>query len=549
MLDKKSKIIYDMKRGEIVKENFFKYIFVLVIIVLVGYCIYTVYKENNKPKEVEIVEQEINPTILSDLRLAISNFDTLNPILSNNQNVQDISRLIYEPLVNITNDYKIELCLAKEYTKINNTTYLIKIRDDVLWQDGKKLTAEDVRFTIDRLKDSPTIYSLNVARVSEVEVIDDTTLRINLFEEVPFFEYNLIFPIMSNSYYLGEDFVNTAKNNTPVGTGKYKISEVTDKKIVLKQNQNWWNINNEECKIDTITLNLYNSMGEVYNDFKLGSLDLITTNSLNYQDYIGTIGYNKKEYKQRQYDFIALNCTSNLLAKKEVRQAISYAIDRNNINSAIYQNQYYVTNFPLDYGSYLYNAEGIETIYDPNKASQVLEEAGWQYKNNQWQKQENYRTIRLKINLVVNSSNQTRMQVAQNIVEQLKNVGIQVTIVKASDDQYQKYLENKNYDMILTGKIISQNPDLTAYFGANNLANYSNEEINTVMRDISNITKDENLLKEKYRRLVEINNSEILYISLYNNKGTVIYSSNLMGNINPNFYNIFYNISSWYRQY
>ena len=531
------------------KENFFKYIFILVIVALIGYCIYTVYQEKNEPKQEEVVEQEEEPTILSDLRLAIANFDTLNPILSNNQNVQDIARLIYEPLLNITEDYKLELCLAKEYSKVNDTTYLIKLRDDVVWQDGIKLTAEDVRYTIDRLKDSPTIYSLNVARVSEVQVIDDTTLRINLFEKVPFFEYNLIFPIMSSTYYAGEDFITTAKNNTPVGTGKYKISEISDGKIILKQNQNWWNINNEECKIDTITLNLYNSMGEVYNDFKLGSLDLITTNSTNYQDYIGTIGYNTKEYKQREYDFIAFNCASNLFSRKEVRQAVSYAIDRNNIISSVYQNRYYLSNFPLDYGSYLYNGEGLEIPYDTNKVSEVLEQEGWEYKNKQWQKIENYRTIRLKFNIVVNSTNQERVQVAENIVNQLANVGIQATLVKASDAQYQNYLENKNYDMIITGKVIGYSPDLSSYYGANNLANYTSEEINGIMMDISNITKDTNLLKEKYRKLAEIDNSEKPYISLYYNKGTVIYSSNLMGNINPNFYNIFYNISTWYRQF
>ena len=542
-------IIQVKKEGEYVKENFFKYIFVIVIIALIGYCIYSVYQENSKEEEVQETEPVIQTTILSDLRLGIVNFDTMNPILSNNQNIQNISRLIYEPLLNITEDYQIELCLAKEYTKVNATSYLIKLRDDVVWQDGAKLTAEDVRFTIDRLKDSPTIYSLNVARVSEVQVIDDTTIRINLFEEIPFFEYNLTFPILSSTYYAGEDFLTTAKNSTPVGTGKYKIAEVSDSKIVLKQNQNWWNVENEECNIETITLNLYHSMGEVYNDFKLGSLDLITTSSLNYEDYIGTIGYNTKDYPQREYDFIAFNCTSNILGRQEVRQAISYAIDRNNIISSIYNNKYYVADFPLDYGNYLYNGENEENNYNPNKVTEVLEQAGWEYKNKQWQKTENYKTIRLRLNLVVNSSNEKRVQAAENIVTQLANVGIQVTLIKANDTQYQNYLTNRNYDMILTGRIVGYSPNLTTYFGTNNLANYSNEEINSIMVDISNITKDETLLKEKYQRLVEIYQEEKPYLSLYYNRGTVIYSSNLMGNITPNSYNIFYHIGSWYRQY
>lgn len=531
------------------RENFIKYIFILVILGLISYGVYNVIKQGNEPEEIEVAPQEIKTTILNEIRYGICGLDTINPILSNNRNVQEISKLIYEPLLNITEDYKITTCLAKEVTKLNGTSYLIKLRDDVVWQDGNKFTSEDVRFTVDRLKDTASIYSLNVSRVSEVQVIDDTTVRINLFEEIPFFEYNLTFPIMSNTYYLGEDFANTPKNSTPVGTGKYKISDIADKRITLKQNQNWWNINNEECKIQTIYLNLYNSMGEVYNDFKLGSLDLITTNSSNYEDHVGTIGYNKKEFKQREFDFLVLNAASPFLGTTEERQAISYAIDKNNAISIVYQNKNFEASFPLDYGSFLYNEEGLEHIHDSNKVSELLEHAGWENVNNSWQVQENRKTTKFRINFVVNASNEQRRQVAENIAGQLENEGIEVNLIEANDNTYQTYLANKDYDMILTGRVMGYSPNLSTFFGENNLANYYNNEINTINADLKNIANDENLLKEKFRRLAEINNQEKIYIGLYRNRGTVLYSSNLMGNINPNSYNIFYNIGGWYREY
>ena len=86
----------------------------------------------------------------------------------------------------LTKEYKLETCLAKEWAKQNETTYLIKLRDDKKWSDGQKFTADDVKFTIDRLKDSDTIYSSNVKNVITVEVIDSTTVRITLDQEVPF---------------------------------------------------------------------------------------------------------------------------------------------------------------------------------------------------------------------------------------------------------------------------------------------------------------------------------------------------------------------------
>ena len=112
---------------------------------------------------------------------------------------------------------------------------------------------------------------------------------------------------------------------------------------------------------------------------------------------------------------------------------------------------------------------------------------------------------------------------------------------------YNSYIENKNYDILLTGTNISINPSLQLYFGANNLANYSNEEINRKLTEVKNIT-DKQLLKEKYNEIQEITNKELIYIPLYINQNVVLYSSDLVGDVSPNWYNIFYNIENWYRQ-
>ena len=194
---------------------------------------------------------------------------TINPILSNNKNVQDIAKLIYEPLVNLTADYKAEPFLAKEWAKQGDNSYLIKLRENVRWSDGQRFTAEDVRFTIDRLKEISSVYSYNVQYVISVDVVDDYTVKINLDREVPFFEYYLTFPILSKDYYEGEDFVNTAKNGQPVGTGRYKIDTVETSNITLIKNEAWWEIKEKPLTLEKIIINLYSSIGELYNSFKI----------------------------------------------------------------------------------------------------------------------------------------------------------------------------------------------------------------------------------------------------------------------------------------
>ena len=128
----------------------------------------------------------------------------------------------------------------------------------------------------------------------------------------------------------------------------------------------------------------------------------------------------------------------------------------------------------------------------------------------------------------------------------LEEIGIKVSLVKASDNQYQYYLQNKNYDIILTGTTESLSPNLETYFGANNLANYNNEELTSIMNEVKNITK-EDLLKEKYTRIRQIYNDEVPYIGLYNSYYAVASSWNLRGNITANWYNIFMDINNWHK--
>lgn len=449
-------------------------------------------------------------------------------------------------MVNLTSDYKAEACLAKEWAKQDDNSYLIKLRENVRWSDGQRFTSEDVRFTIDRLKEISSVYSYNVQYVISVDVIDDYTIKINLDREVPFFEYYLTFPILSKDYYEGEDFVSTAKNSQPVGTGKYKIETVGDSDIVLVKNEAWWNIKDKPLTLEKITVNLYSSIGELYNSFKVGTLDLVATDNTSLTEYIGTIGYTAKELRGRDHTFLAFNTQNELLSRLEVRRAISYSIDKDNIVSSVFNNQTITSNFPLDYGSWLCQDADTSSGYNLEQAKQVLEEAGWTYRSNSWQKTENRRTQRIELNLLVKASDSSRVAVAENIKTQLETQGIRINIVQASDDEYTNRINNKNYDIALCTLTLSTTPDLTTFFGDGNLANYTNEEISSIMQEVKNTT-DENVLKERYSRLVEIYKSDAPYLSLYNNKYTVAYNAGLVGELTPNWFSSFYGVEGWYK--
>lgn len=526
------------------KSNWIKYIFVIFIVIILLFAIFKI-RQDEEEKQQELGHANSQEEKNTELTLGIAELDTINPILSNNKNVQDISKLIYDPLVTLTADYKAEACLAKEWAKQSDNSYLIKLRENVKWSDGQRFTAEDVRFTIDRLKEISSIYSYNVQYVTGIDIIDDYTVKINLDREIPFFEYQLTFPILSKDYYEAEDFVNTEKNNSPVGTGKYKIAEVQPSYIILEKNTGWWN-KETNLTIEKITVNLYSSIGELYNSFKIGNIDLISTSNDNLQEYIGTIGYSSKELKGREHTFLALNTQNYFLSKQEVRKAIGYCIDKENIVSSVFNNKCYTSSFPLDYGSWLVQGQDASSGYNLEQAKQVLADNGWSYRSGTWQKTENYKTQKLTLNLLVRASDSSKVAVAENVKQQLANQGIIINIVQASDDQYNNNINSKNYDIALCSMTLSPSPDLSTYFGEGNLANYSNEEVTDIMNEVKNTT-DENILVEKYARLAEIYKSDTPYISLYNNKYTVAYNSGLVGEITPNWFYQFYRIEGWYK--
>ena len=137
---------------------------------------------------------------------------------------------------------------------------------------------------------------------------------------------------------------------------------------------------------------------------------------------------------------------------------------------------------------------------------------------------------------------------AEEIKKELEAIGIKISIEKVSDTKYQNYLKNNNYEMILTGINTSLSPDLTSFLGKNNLANYENEEITYILKELNSIT-DENLQKEKYEKIIEIHKKEVPYIGLYRNQDIVVYSNDFRGDVTPNNYSLYYNFSNWYREY
>lgn len=330
------------------KEKNLKIIFFTIIIALIIFAIcYIIKNQTAIASEIKIkkVENQISHQII----MGITDFDTINPILSKNQDIQYISKLIYEPIINIGQDFKLEEGLATEWSKLDEKTYLIRLNENKYWHNGEKCTAKDIEYTINYVKEQDTIYSDNVKNIEKIEIINEFTIKIYLIEPQENFEYMLCFPIICEEQ--------------NIGTGNFYIEKINKTEIVLKSKTN-------EKKL---IINIYENSAKLYNAFSEKKIDVATTNNIDFEEYIGTIGYNKKIICNRNFDYLRFN-----IENPEVEQALFFAINKSAIVYKVYNNLYCTAEFPLQYGSYLYN-RNIQYEYNINKAKQILKEAGWEY--------------------------------------------------------------------------------------------------------------------------------------------------------------------------
>ena len=186
----------------------------------------------------------------------------------------------------------------------------------------------------------------------------------------------------------------------------------------------------------------------------------------------------------------------------------------------------------MDYGSYLSTDKELLS-YDSEKAKKALEDDGYSISKGKYYKDGKALTI----TILVCQDYADRVKVAENIKSQLAQVGITVNISSVNSQIYKNAIENKSYQVMLTGILNSINPSLDYFYGANNLANYNNGDVISKIEDLNS-----------YQDIQKIGNQQVIYLPLYRNKGTLLLNANVGGNFSPTSFNIYNNFDKWYRQ-
>jgi len=289
---------------------------------------------------------------------------------------------IYEGLVKYKpGSTEIEPCLATEWTSSpDGKEWTFKLRQGVKFHDGTPFNAEAVKYSIDRQlppnrTDDMPYASFTFGPVKEVKVVDDYTVKIILNEPYAPFLANMAMclaaPIVSKAAVekYGADFI---KN--PVGTGPFKfVKWETGQQVVLEANKDYWG---DKPKADKVVYKFIKENSVRASELMTGSVDIMNGVDPNDVKTLEAKGVNVIKDPGMNINYMGFYCNKAPFDNPKVRQAISMAVNRENLVKFLYQGLAELPNGPLPSFMPGYDSTLKPYAYDPEGAKKLLAEAG-----------------------------------------------------------------------------------------------------------------------------------------------------------------------------
>ena len=425
----------------------------------------------------------------------LSDPEGLNPIVTNDASATAILNHVYDQL--LVQDFETlelvpRLVEARPTISEDHLSYTFTLRDDVRFSDGTPMTTEDVLFSFKATKNPLVIDAAPLRNyyldVEDIEVIDGRTFTVHMSQPYFLAEYFLGgMWIMSKKHLdpkgLSDDFtipqtndVNGAENNAAmqafadwfnsadvklgvennIGSGPYMYdSWNTGQAVVLKKNPNWWNAGNDKHdpahpgKIIFKVVNDRNTAVVAVKNQEIDFMEFVPAPK--FVEEIDTTSMThlvKYPFKNLAYMYIGWNARSPVFADKRVRRALSHLVDRDALIQQVVRGLAIPTNSPVYPGLKEYD-ESIPTIpYDPEKARQLLAEAGWKDTDADGvlDKMVDGRKVDFRFKFLLNSGNEQREQIMLILDDEFKKVGIDAEIQKLEWSVFLENLRTRDFD-------------------------------------------------------------------------------------------------------
>ena len=338
----------------------------------------------------------------------------LDPRVGVDGQSQRIDELLFDPLLRHDDKFELQPALAERWEIPDPVTYVFHLRQGVRFHNGQPLTSRDVKWTFDSLINgkirSPKASTF--ASIKNIETPDDYTVIFHLKEPYASLMWNLSGAAGIVPYGSGEDFVKKL-----VGTGPFRfVSAQQDRDVVIERNSDYWA---EPAKIPRVYFKVIPDATTRALELRKQSAD-VAINSL-VPDTVVTLKRDPSLTVMQApgtiYTYMALNQRDPILKDVRVRQAIAYALDTQPIIHYLLRDEARPAYSILPPQHWAYDGDVERYPHDPEKARQLLDQAGYPEKNG----------IRFHITMKTSTEESTR-SLAAVFQQQLRQVGIALDI-------------------------------------------------------------------------------------------------------------------------
>lgn len=458
--------------------------------------------------------------------------DTLDPRLSKNTSGFRVKELVFNGLVAINPDYSPVPDLAEKWDNPDDKTWVFHLRQGVKFHDGSDLTADDVKYAYESVLD-PSFNSPARAfylSVDKVDATDKNTVTFTLKSPfAPFLSY-MDLGIVPRAAGARSDF-----GNKPIGTGPFKVDTWnTGDSIDLSAFDNFYG---GRPNLDRIRLKVVPDNSARVVALESGDLDFVQS-PLSPQDVSREQSGGKLKVDRTPaagYTYVNLNTADPILSDKKVRQALSHLVNKQQIIDTIYKGIGKPANGPIVPGMWAYSADIPSYDYSPDKAKQLLDDAGWKAGPDGVRAKDGQ-----KLSLVVrtHSEDPDRKQLIQVLQSEFQNVGIDASTTTVEFPAFFQDVQDGKYQVGVIGWLNLSDPDRATFRqftidGSANYGKYKNEQVDSLLKE-ARTTLDQTRAKSLYTDAVKQIVDDAPYIFVQYQEYIAMYTPKLQGYvINP----------------
>jgi peptide/nickel transport system substrate-binding protein len=481
---------------------------------------------------------------------------TLIPILASDSASAEVCGLLFNGLLKYDKNILLTGDLAESWEiKDAGLRIIFHLRKNVRWHDGAPFTAEDVKFTFEKLIDPDirTPYSGDFMKVKELNIIDPFTVEVKY--DAPFSPGLASWGMgIMPKHILKDTDLNKGvfPGHIPVGTGPYRFkSWMRQEKIELVANPDYFE---GAAYISRLITRIIPDQTTIFLELETRQVDITALTPIQFSRQTGNVFFKKLFYKFRTtgngYTYLGYNLENPLFKDSLVRRALNAAVDKKEIIQIALLGLGQTLTGPFLPGSWAYNNNIVEEAFDPGKARLLLAEAGWRDADaDGWIEKKGRR---FSFILLVNQGNEQRIKAAQIVQKQLKNVGIEVKIkILEWSALLGDFIDQGRFEAVLLGWSLARDPDCYDIWhsskikqGEFNFIRYKNTAVDALL-DEARRTFDSAERKECYQKIHALIYDDQPTMFLYCADNLDIVSARFHG-IEPAPIGIGYNLIKWW---